>query len=155
MGKHPTRIVYAILGIYDIPYILAWHMAGVSMGSTGMVEESIGREPNPVDFYKCLADELRLKSVLLIAQEGELCVCELVDALAVSQPKVSRHLAQLRQVGLLQDRRQGQWVFYRLHPALPEWMQRVLNETSQAQQSWLHTYKQRLQGMDNRPKRCG
>lgn len=125
------------------------------MGNTGMTQASNLGASSPVDFYKCLADELRLKSVLLIAQEGELCVCELVDALAESQPKVSRHLAQLRQAGLLQDRRQGQWVFYRLHPALPEWMQCVLNETSQAQHAWLQVHRQRLQGMDNRPKRCG
>jgi len=43
---------------------------------------------NPVNFYKCLADETRLLSLLLIDKEGELCVCELTDALDVSQPKI-------------------------------------------------------------------
>ena len=48
---------------------------------------------HPVTFFKALADETRLKSLLLILQEQELCVCELVAALADSQPKISRHLA--------------------------------------------------------------
>ena len=55
----------------------------------------------PVQFYKCLADETRLKSLLLIEKEQELCVCELMAALEESQPKISRHLAQLRKCGLL------------------------------------------------------
>lgn len=109
---------------------------------------------DPVQFYKCLADELRLKSVLLIAQEGELCVCELVDVLGVSQPKVSRHLAQLRHADIVQDRRQGQWVFYRLHPALPDWIHAVLHATLSAHQQWLNEAVQQLQCLDNRPKRC-
>ena len=62
---------------------------------------------NPVQFYKCLSDETRLRCLLLIEQEGELCVCELTEALDEIQPKVSRHLAQLRKCELLIDRRQG------------------------------------------------
>ncbi len=50
-------------------------------------------------FFKALADETRLRSLLLILQQGELCVCELTEALALSQPKISRHLAQLRTQG--------------------------------------------------------
>ncbi|WP_219013294.1 ArsR family transcriptional regulator, partial [Shewanella algae] len=41
-------------------------------------------------FFKALADETRLRSLLLILQQGELCVCELTEALALSQPKISR-----------------------------------------------------------------
>jgi hypothetical protein len=51
---------------------------------------------NPVQFYKCLADETRLRCLLLIEHEQELCVCELMKAIDEIQPKVSRHLAQLR-----------------------------------------------------------
>lgn len=82
-----------------------------------------------VNFYKCLADELRLKILLMIEQAGELCVCDLTTALDQSQPKVSRHLAQLRKTGILSDRRQGQWVYYRLHPELPDWMHDVIRLT--------------------------
>jgi len=65
---------------------------------------------SPPAIFKCLADATRMRSALLIVQEGELCVCELMCALNDSQPKISRHLAQLRSSGLLLDRRQGQWV---------------------------------------------
>ncbi|QQD23208.1 metalloregulator ArsR/SmtB family transcription factor [Venatoribacter cucullus] len=82
-----------------------------------------------VEFYKALADETRLLSLLLIEQHGELCVCDLVTALDESQPKISRHLAQLRKSGILQDRRQGQWVHYSLHPLLEPWMREVLHTT--------------------------
>ena len=55
----------------------------------------------PASLFKCLADETRTRISLLIAREGELCVCELTAALEQSQPKISRHLAQLRASGLL------------------------------------------------------
>ena len=50
----------------------------------------------PTTVFKCLADETRVRIALLIAREGELCVCELTCALDESQPKISRHLAMLR-----------------------------------------------------------
>lgn len=96
------------------------------------------------NFYKCLADELRLKTLMLIARHDELCVCDLTDALAQSQPKVSRHLAQLRKAGVLSDRRQGQWVYYRLHPAMPAWMHDVITLTSDANPALIRDCEQRL-----------
>lgn len=108
---------------------------------------------NPVNFYKCLADETRLKLLLLIHAHGELCVCELTAALQISQPKVSRHLAQLRQCQLLVDRRQGQWIFYRLNPALAFWCQEVVRETAAANSDFLQDDQQRLTAMANRPDR--
>lgn len=81
---------------------------------------------NELDILKCLADETRLRMLLLISQEGELCVCELMIALDEGQSKVSRHLAQLRRCGLLSDRRKGQWVFYDLAEALPQWLTQLL-----------------------------
>ena len=75
----------------------------------------------PAQFFKCLADDTRLRCVTLLQKEGKLCVCELTTALNLSQPKISRHLASLRQYGLLQDSREGQWVFYQINPELPDW----------------------------------
>lgn len=63
--------------------------------------------------FKALGDETRLRIVALLAH-GELCVCHLEEALQVSQPKVSRHLAILRAAGVVEDRRNGSWVYYRL-----------------------------------------
>jgi len=81
-------------------------------------------------FFQLLSDDTRLRSLLLIHQEGELCVCELVHALGVIQPKVSRHLAALRDYGVVADRRSGQWIYYRLHPNLPDWARQVFDATA-------------------------
>ncbi len=83
-------------------------------------------------FFKCLSDETRLRCVALLQREGRLCVCELTTALALSQPKISRHLACLRQQGLLVDSREGQWVFYQINPQLPVWGLDILNEMLKA-----------------------
>ncbi|GAC1033219.1 metalloregulator ArsR/SmtB family transcription factor [Pseudomonas sp. No.21] len=107
----------------------------------------------PPELFKCLADETRARATLLITAHGELCVCELMCALDESQPKVSRHLALLRSSGLLLDRRQGQWVYYRLNPALPAWAAEVLEATLQANADWLASNTARLCDMDGRPVR--
>jgi ArsR family transcriptional regulator len=65
--------------------------------------------------FKALGDETRLRIVALLSH-GELCVCHLEEALRLSQPKVSRHLATLRAAGVVEDRRDGTWVYYRLLP---------------------------------------
>ena len=80
-------------------------------------------------FFKMLADNTRLRALLLLQLEGELCVCELTHALELSQPKISRHLAQLRESGLVRVRREGVWVYYQINPALPTWAMTVLQET--------------------------
>lgn len=98
----------------------------------------------PLIFYKALADDTRLKSLLLITEQQELCVCELMTALAQSQPKVSRHLAQLRKANILTDRRSGQWVYYSLHPALPAWAHQVLQQTLLANAAYLAPCQQQL-----------
>ena len=106
---------------------------------------------NPTTLFKCLADDTRTKITLLVVNEGELCVCELTAALDLSQPKISRHLALLRSSGRLMDRRQDQWVYYRLHPGLPDWVTTVLKEVVDANQQWLESEAKRLCGMNGRP----
>lgn len=86
----------------------------------------------PVTLCKCLADETRLRLVVMVRQRGECCVCQLVDALEASQPKISRHLAQLRACDLLRTRREGQWVHYRLNEELPTWVVAVMDDFSAA-----------------------
>ncbi|UVM20314.1 metalloregulator ArsR/SmtB family transcription factor [Pseudomonas wadenswilerensis] len=108
----------------------------------------------PAALFKCLADETRARATLLIVREGELCVCELMCALDDSQPKISRHLAQLRTCGLLLDRRQGQWVYYRLNPQLPTWVREVLQLTLETNGQWLDADSTRLDGMGDRPARA-
>jgi ArsR family transcriptional regulator len=84
----------------------------------------------PSSLFAALANDIRLRCLMLLVEHEELCVCELTHALGVTQPHVSRHLAQLRELGLVRDRRAGLWVHYRIHPALPTWAQGVLRETA-------------------------
>ncbi|MCG5542012.1 MULTISPECIES: metalloregulator ArsR/SmtB family transcription factor [unclassified Halorhodospira] len=103
----------------------------------------------PERLFRLLADTTRLQSVLLLHSEGRLCVCELTHALEQSQPKISRHLAQLRDAGLVVDERRGQWVHYRLVDDLPGWVHQVI-EAAATQRSW-RVAQQRLGCMPNRP----
>jgi ArsR family transcriptional regulator, arsenate/arsenite/antimonite-responsive transcriptional repressor len=80
-----------------------------------------------VNFFKCLSDETRLSIVMLVAEHKELCVCDLTEKLQLSQPKISRHLALLRASGILQDRRQGQWVYYSIAVHLPSWCNEIFD----------------------------
>lgn len=64
--------------------------------------------------FKALGDETRLRIMGLLLEGGELCVCDLMEVLDLPQSTVSRHLAYLRNAGLVDDRRQGAWVYYRL-----------------------------------------
>ncbi|EIC23262.1 ArsR/SmtB family transcription factor [Thiorhodovibrio frisius] len=86
----------------------------------------------PRNFFAALANQTRLRILVLLAHAGELCVCELTQAIGVSQPHISRQLAQLRESTLVADRRAGTWIYYRIHPELPDWARRVLRETATA-----------------------
>lgn len=88
----------------------------------------------PSHYFKCLSDETRLRCIALLMKQGELCVCELTEALDLSQPKISRHLALLRQTGLVLDSRRGQWVYYRINPDLPQWGLDILQSGVSAMQ---------------------
>jgi ArsR family transcriptional regulator len=63
--------------------------------------------------FKALADPTRLR-ILGLLLTGEVCVCDLHESLKISQPKASRHLAYLRRIGLVETRREGLWIHYRL-----------------------------------------
>lgn len=70
---------------------------------------------NIVDILKALSDETRLRIINLL-YEGELCVCDIMEVLDISQAKASRHLGVLRRAGLVTDRKSAQWVYYTLAP---------------------------------------
>jgi ArsR family transcriptional regulator, arsenate/arsenite/antimonite-responsive transcriptional repressor len=65
--------------------------------------------------FHALSDETRVRIVDLL-REGELCVCEVTEALELSQSLLSFHLKVLREAGLVRDRREGRWVYYALDP---------------------------------------
>ncbi|MBN2259576.1 MAG: metalloregulator ArsR/SmtB family transcription factor [Clostridiales bacterium] len=79
-----------------------------------------------IDVYKILSDETRLRIAVLLVQE-ELCVCELCGILNLSQPKVSKHLAKLRDKNLVVDKRREQFIFYSLNTENKFWESTIKN----------------------------
>lgn len=107
----------------------------------------------PDNLFASLSNGTRLRCLMLLLRYDELCVCELTHALAISQPHVSRHLALLRESGLVADRRAGLWVHYRINPELPSWVMNVLHEIfiGIGKQSPYADDARLLEGMPNRP----
>ena len=68
---------------------------------------------NMETLFKALADATRLR-ILGLLLAGEVCVCDIHESLKIPQPKASRHLAYLRRAGLVETRREGLWIHYRL-----------------------------------------
>lgn len=105
--------------------------------------------------FKALADETRLRIMALLLR-GELCVCDLMEILALPQSTVSRHLATLRHAGLVEDRRQGVWMYYRLtqsnalHQDLAELINRHVASVPQAlkDREALVTFQAQKKGCD-------
>lgn len=107
---------------------------------------------DPIAFYKCLTEDIRLKCLMLLQYHGELCVCELMAALKeASQPRVSRNLALLKKANLLITRKHGQWVFYQLNIKLPQWARTVLAQTTENNVNFIQENIYILSQMSNRP----
>jgi ArsR family transcriptional regulator len=66
-----------------------------------------------LNVFKALSEETRLR-ILKLLEHGELCVCDIVASMDIIQPKVSFHLAVLKEAGLIKDRKQGKWVHYKI-----------------------------------------
>ena len=99
--------------------------------STPLVGEPIGESAAAglAQVFKALADPVRLRLVSLIGahQGGEVCVCELTTAFALTQPTISHHLKVLREAGIIDSERRGTWVYYWLVPAVLERMSALLS----------------------------
>ena len=78
-------------------------------------------------YFKALADSTRLR-ILGLLLTGEVCVCHIHESLKIPQPKASRHLAYLRKAGLVEARRDGLWIHYRIAD-LPDPVLQALAET--------------------------
>ena len=101
------------------------------------------------EIYKSLADETRLRLLVLLQGQAELCVCDLMQALDMPQSTVSRHLAYLKKNHWVQDRRGGVWMYYSLRQGLDPFLQAQLvliisrlagTESCRADQERLATY---------------
>ena len=96
-----------------------------------LIGDPIGEEAAAelAQVFKALGDPVRLRLVSLIGarQGGEVCVCDLTSAFALTQPTISHHLKVLREAGLIDSERRGTWVYYRLVPAALERMAELLS----------------------------
>ncbi|MEG3638443.1 metalloregulator ArsR/SmtB family transcription factor [Magnetococcus sp. PR-3] len=110
----------------------------------------------PETVLKMLVDGIRLRALMLLLAEGELCVCEISHGLDIIQPKISRNLTLLKNSQLIQGRREGKWIYYQIHPQLPLWAIDLLKAVHQglAIDSPHHEDRKRLDVMENRPNRC-
>ena len=84
-------------------------------------------DPILVQRFQAVAEETRLNVVRLLSR-GERCVCELQGELGAAQSRLSFHLKKLKDAGVIADRKQGRWVYYRLVPEALEEMRSVLGE---------------------------
>ena len=111
---------------------------------------------NNAEVFKALGDETRLR-ILNLLLRGELCVCDITAVLGIGQSKASRHLACLRNVGLVNDRRSGVWMHYSLaeprdvtHRRLLAWLVDAAPELPEAAADL-----RALRVQQRRTKRCG
>jgi len=72
---------------------------------------------NEAAFFKVLADSTRLRLAVLLSIQGETCVCSLAEALDAPEYKISRHLGIMRSAGVVEARREGTWIHYKLSNA--------------------------------------
>jgi len=86
---------------------------------------------DPTQLFKALSDVTRLRCLLLLISHKELCVCELTNVLGLAQPKVSHHLAALRKIGLVSDRKEGLWIYYRINKDIPSWVLKVIRASNE------------------------
>jgi len=107
----------------------------------------------PDTLFSALANATRLRCLLLLHEHGELCVCELTHVVGAAQPNISRHLAHLREIDLVTDRRAGQWIHYRINPDLPDWVHRILGDAALGAAAFdpFMSDSETLAAMPNRP----
>lgn len=91
-----------------------------------------------LEILKALSDMNRLRIASALSQYDELCACQITELLQVTGATASRHLSVLQHAGLLQSRKEGRWIYYRLAPPantkpLFQWLKNALPESKQIQ----------------------
>lgn len=98
-----------------------------------MVTSAVSRKKS-VTLFHALSDETRL-ALLERLKGGEHCVCELTDAMKAGQSRLSFHLKVLKEAGLIQDRREGRWMYYSLNADAIEELQELIDSLKEAAKS--------------------
>jgi|SRR5208282_2031620 len=106
-----------------------------------------------VNVFKALSDETRLRTLKLL-EDGELCVCDIVAALDMVQPKVSFHLKILKDAGLVKDRKQGKWIHYSIHDSdmfkrflIHSVLEKISSESVREDQRRLNEFRKKKNGL--------
>jgi ArsR family transcriptional regulator, arsenate/arsenite/antimonite-responsive transcriptional repressor len=97
----------------DLALALTIHNNRIAGYNGDMVNETV-KMAALADTFKALSDETRLQIIALLLEREELCVCDIVGALDLTQSKVSRHLRYLFNAGLVEGQREGPWMHYRV-----------------------------------------
>ena len=84
------------------------------------------RNISPATIFASLSNETRLRCLFLVARFDEVCVCEVVDVLGISQPTISKAFKALKEVGLVADRRYATWAYFRLNSEAPDWVEEIV-----------------------------
>ncbi|MBM4287084.1 MAG: winged helix-turn-helix transcriptional regulator [Deltaproteobacteria bacterium] len=107
-------------------------------------------------FFKSLADETRLQILWLLMVKEELCVCDIMGVIGITQSKASRHLRYLYNLGLVTDRREGLWMYYRIAVTPGSWQEKqlqLLAEMVQNQPGALELRERLRQWLQNKYKK--
>jgi DNA-binding transcriptional ArsR family regulator len=108
--------------LFNMP-ILAYSRNGME-GLADMKGESVAA------VFAALANETRLRCLNLVVHNRDVCVCEAVAALGISQPAASKAMGTLKAAGLVAARRDANWTHYSLQRPLPAWLRKIVNATT-------------------------
>jgi len=90
-----------------------------------------------IEITKALADRNRLRIIIMLSWYEELCVCQIADVLKITMPSVSRHMSKLAVARLIESRKDGRWIYYRLSEEFPfellDWLEDNLSDSREIQ----------------------
>ncbi|MEL7024572.1 MAG: metalloregulator ArsR/SmtB family transcription factor [Pseudomonadota bacterium] len=84
------------------------------------------RNISPTTVFASLGNEIRLRCLFLAARFDEVCVCEVVDVLQIPQPTISKAFKALKEAGLVADRRDANWTYFRFNSEAPRWVEEIV-----------------------------
>ena len=90
-----------------------------------------------IEITKALAGRNRLRIISMLSEHEELCVCQIADVLNITMPSVSRHMSKLAVAQLIESRKDGRWIYYRLAEEFPfellDWLEENLSDSKEIQ----------------------
>jgi ArsR family transcriptional regulator len=92
-----------------------------------------------IEITKALADRNRLRIIIMLSWYEELCVCQIADVLKITMPSVSRHMSKLAVARLIESRKDGRWIYYRLSEEFPFELLDWLEDNCQTQEKFRTT----------------